>query len=95
MVGHGHSFHSPIPPFVGYWKQWRIKLPRAEDSKGRDGRWEGVGRGSAFVPVLCGLQERALDRELGNLGARTCTALAGVREEGRMGAGALQGCYFC
>lgn len=45
------------------------------------------------MPVLWGLQERALDRELGNLGAKTCTAVAAMREQGKMGA--LPRCYFC
>ena len=33
----------------------------------------------------CGLQERALDRETGHRGPRTCTALAGIREQGKTG----------
>lgn len=42
------------------------------------------------MPVRYGLQERALDGETGKLGARTFTALAEIREQGRMGLSALQ-----
>ena len=38
----------------------------------------------------CALPQRALDRDIGNWGPRTCLALAGIREQGKMGPSALQ-----
>ena len=51
-----------------------------EESSGRHGRWQREWCGHAFVPVLCALEERALDGESGNSSSRTCAALAGIRK---------------
>lgn len=70
-----------------HWEQLRIKGTSEEKSRARHGRW---GRAVMWEHIwACALQERALDRETGHRGPGTCTALAGIREQGKTGPRAL------
>lgn len=70
-----------------HWEQLRLEGTSEEKSRARHGRWGRAVMGEHIW--TCALQERALDREMGHRGPRTCTALAGIREQGKPGPRAL------